>query len=233
MGGNSTRLEKVRTRIAEAEYTYARAPGSVRLLAVSKTRTAAEVRDLFEQGQESFGESYLQEAIGKIESLGASKIEWHFIGRIQGNKTKSIAEHFDWVHSLADPRHARRLNDQRPSHLPPLNVCLQINISEEPTKAGLTPEAAADLAGRFQAFPGLRLCGLMAIPALTEGLENQRRPFADLRTLRDRLATPALPLETLSMGMSADLEAAIAEGATLVRIGTAIFGPRSRKAVRE
>ncbi|MGD8908757.1 MAG: YggS family pyridoxal phosphate-dependent enzyme [Chromatiales bacterium] len=220
------RYEQLASRIRQAESATGRPPGSVRLLAVSKTRDAAEIRALAGLGQVCFGENYLQEAEQKIEQLRDLALEWHFIGRIQSNKTRSIAERFDWVHSLASLKHARRLSEQRPSHLPPLNVCLQVNTSGEGSKDGHCAQELESVIGDYAALPNLRLCGLMTIPAPAQG-EAQHRPFQLLRRLRDRLATPGHPLETLSMGMSDDLEAAIAEGATIVRVGTAIFGPRT------
>jgi pyridoxal phosphate enzyme (YggS family) len=224
-----SRLEAVRRRIAEAMQQYDRAPGSVQLLAVSKTRSPEDIRQALAAGQLYFGESYLQEALDKIEDLRNSDVVWHFIGRIQSNKTRPIAEKFDWVHSIGSLKHARRLNEQRPDHLPPLNVCLQVNIDQEPSKGGIMPEEAASLVSEISILPRLRLRGFMTLPAPADDLEAQRHPFRLLRELRDRIATPELPLETLSMGMSNDLEAAIAEGATMVRIGTAIFGPRNRR----
>jgi pyridoxal phosphate enzyme (YggS family) len=221
------RLNQVRARIAAAERIAGRPPGSVQLLAVSKTRTAEDIRQAIACHQTSFGENYVQEAEEKIRQVANPTLEWHFIGRIQSNKTSAIARCFDWVHCLADARHAHRLNDQRPAHRPPLKVCIQINISREPSKAGLAPEAAPELLALAGGLPKLDICGLMAIPALSGDIQSQRRPFAELRALRDRLASPQQPLATLSMGMSADLEAAILEGATLVRVGTAIFGPRA------
>ncbi len=221
------RLQITRQRIAEAESRFGRNPGSVRLLAVSKTQPTAAIRSAHSAGQVCFGENYVQEALDKARELADLKLEWHYIGRIQGNKTAAIAAHFSWVHCLSEARHARRLSQQRPPELPPLKLCLQVNISNEESKGGLAPQAVADLIASVRELPRLELCGLMAIPAPAEGLEAQRRPFAELRRLRDRLAGPGLPLATLSMGMSADLEAAIAEGATLVRVGTAIFGPRA------
>jgi pyridoxal phosphate enzyme (YggS family) len=220
------RLDQVRRRIAAAERNAGRAPGSVQLVAVSKTRPSEAIRQALACGQTRFGENYVQEAVEKIRQLGGLGLEWHFIGRIQSNKTAQIAQHFDWVHCLADSRHARRLNDQRPPERPRLKVCVQVNVSGEPNKAGLDPEVTAELLARVRELPRLDVCGLMAIPAPALDFNAQRRPFAELRTLRDRLAKPGQPLATLSMGMSADLEAAIAEGATLVRVGTAIFGPR-------
>jgi pyridoxal phosphate enzyme (YggS family) len=221
------RLEATRQRIAAAERLFGRAPGSVRLLAVSKTQPAAAIRAAHAAGQDCFGENYVQEALDKARELTGLGLEWHYIGRIQGNKTAAIASHFSWVHCLSEARHARRLSQQRPPDLPPLKLCLQVNISDEASKGGLAPQEVGELAALVRELPRLELCGLMAIPAPVQGLEAQRRAFAELRRLRDRLARPGLPLATLSMGMSADLEAAIAEGATLVRVGTAIFGPRA------
>jgi pyridoxal phosphate enzyme (YggS family) len=213
-------------RISKAESAAGRAIGSSRLLAVSKTRSAEEIRALCLLGQRSFGENYLQEAEAKIAQLRDLPLEWHFIGRIQSNKTRPIAEQFDWVHSLASLKHARRISEQRPSHLPPLNICLQVNTSGEASKEGLSAQELEQVIGDYAALPNLRLRGLMTIPA-PAGAKKQHLPFQLLRHLRDRLATDDLPLETLSMGMSNDLEAAITEGATIIRIGTAIFGPRA------
>lgn len=223
------RLTSVQQKIHDAAAKYGRPISSIQLLAVSKTRPAEDIRAAFEAGQHRFGESYLQEAIEKIQQLSDIKAEWHFIGRIQSNKTKIIAEHFDWVHGLCNVKHAQRLNDQRPDSLPPLNICLQINLSHEASKAGIDPEEVAELAGLIHELPKLHLKGLMTLPAPAETVAQQRQPFQALRELRDRIKTDALPLDTLSMGMSGDLEAAIAEGATIVRIGTAIFGPRNQK----
>ena len=223
-----TRLETVRERIRRAERLYGREPGSVKLLAVSKTRSASDLLQAMQSGQRLFGESYLQEALEKMRELDQQDAEWHYIGRIQSNKTRLIAENFDWVHSVDKPSLARRLNDQRPGNLPPLHICLQVKLDQEETKGGLTPEQTAELAALCREFPRLRLRGLMTLPAVAEGLAAQRRPFQQLHRLMARLNTPENPLDTLSMGMSGDLEAAIAEGATIVRIGTAIFGPRNR-----
>lgn len=225
-------LEKVRRRIADAERAHERREGSVQLLAVSKTRPASDILDALRAGQTAFGENYLQDALDKIRQLSGHGAQWHFIGRVQSNKTRPIAENFDWVHSVDRLKQLRRLNDQRPADLPPLNVCLQINIDQEQSKGGLSPEAAAEFIAQAQGFPRLRICGLMTLPEPVAGFESQRRPFRELRLLRDRLATPETPLKTLSMGMSADLEAAIAEGSTMVRVGTAIFGPRPQVAHR-
>jgi len=222
-------LERLRARIRAAEQRYGREPGSVVLLAASKQQDVEKIRAAFDAGQRIFGESYLQEALVKMEALRDLKAEWHFIGRIQGNKTRRIAERFVWVHSLCDLGHARRLSRQRPPGLPPLKACVQINLSGEATKAGLDPAAAAEFLTACAGLPGIEIAGLMTLPSPLEGEADQRLPFRALRALRDRLATPSCPLETLSMGMSDDLVAAIAEGATLVRVGTALFGPRDRR----
>jgi len=219
-------ITKLRQRVRLAEENYQRSPHSGEILAVSKTRPAADIRAAHAEGLHAFGENYLQEALGKQEQLQDLAICWHFIGPIQSNKTRPIAAHFDWVHSVDRARVARRLNEQRPAELPPLQVCLQVNISGEQSKSGVAPEAVPELAATVQELPRLRLRGLMAIPSPCEDFDRQRRPFARLRLLLEELRGIAPELDTLSMGMSADLEAAIAEGATLIRIGTDIFGPR-------
>ena len=220
------RLNGVLQRIRNAERHFSRAPGTVTLLAVSKTRPARDIREAAAAGQRRFGENRLQEALEKIRALSDCGLEWHFIGRIQSNKTRAIAQHFHWLHSLDNMKNARRLSAQRPDNLAPLKVCLQINVSGEASKGGFSLDEAPEAAALIAELPGLDLCGLMAIPAPADTLEDQRRPFRTLRELRDRLARPDLPLATLSMGMTDDLEAAVAEGATMVRVGTAIFGPR-------
>ncbi len=220
------RLQQVREQIAEAERRWGRAPGSVHLLAVSKTRPADDLRQALAAGQTRFGESYLQEAEEKIDALAGAAIEWHYIGRVQSNKTRPIAERFDWVHSVDKLKQARRLSRQRPADLPPLDLCLQVKLDPEESKGGFPPEEVEAAVEEIAGLPGLRLRGLMTLPAPAEGLEQQRRPFRRLRQLFDRLNTAGAGLDTLSMGMTGDLEAAIAEGATIVRIGTAIFGPR-------
>lgn len=220
------RLQSVEQRIREACLRFDRHPGSVSLLAVSKTRPAEEVRAARACGQRLFGENYVQEAVGKVRALGDLDLQWHFIGRIQGNKTGTIASYFDWVHSIDSLRHARRLAGQRPPGLPPIDACLQVNLDAEATKGGVPESEVESAVEQIAALEGLRLRGLMILPPPADGLEAQRRPFRRLRELRDRLATGALPLETLSMGMTGDLEAAIAEGSTLVRVGTGVFGPR-------
>ena len=220
-------LGRVQARILAATRAAGRPDGSVGLVAVSKLQPVDAIRAAFAAGQRAFGENYIQEALGKQAQLQDLPIEWHFIGRIQSNKTRAIAEHFDWVHALADPHHARRLSDQRSPGAPPLRVCLQVNLDAEATKGGVAPDALPCLLAECAGLPGIRVEGLMTLPAPATGLEPQRRPFRLLRELRDRLATPELPLACLSMGMSDDLEAAVMEGATLVRVGTAVFGPRS------
>ena len=220
------RFQAVQQRIRRAEDACGRNADSVALLAVSKTRNSDEIRALAAQGHRLFGENYLQEALNKIARLQDLDLSWHFIGRIQSNKTRQIAEHFDWVHSVASLKHATRLSEQRPAHLPPLNICVQINTSGEASKDGHSPEELGQLLPAYQELANIRVCGLMTIPAPTQESGDPRQPLRLLRQLRDQLRSHDTPLETLSMGMSDDLEAAIREGATIVRIGTAIFGPR-------
>ena len=216
-------IAKVGARIREAAQASQRNLADIGLLAVSKTKPAAAIREAHAAGLCDFGENYLQEALDKQQQLADLPLIWHFIGPIQSNKTRSIAEHFAWVHSVDRLKIAQRLSDQRPPQLPPLNVCLQVNVSCEPSKSGCSAEELPALAKAVAALPNLRLRGLMAIPEPTDDLAAQHAAFARLRQLRDDLA---LDLDTLSMGMSHDLEAAIAEGATWVRIGTALFGAR-------
>ena len=199
------------------------------LLAVSKTRSIDDINALYQLGQRHFGENYLNEALSKIETLKALDITWHFIGPIQSNKTRPIAHHFHWVHSVARLKVAKRLNDQRPEGMAPLNICLQVNIDNEPSKSGLPVEDVPATAAKILQLPNLKLRGLMCIPQKSDNTQQQRQPFQKLAVLLQQLKQeqPTLTLDTLSMGMSNDLEAAIQEGATLVRIGTALFGPRS------
>jgi pyridoxal phosphate enzyme (YggS family) len=220
------RLARVHARIAAAAAAAGRAADEVMLLAVSKTKPVEDVLAACQAGQHAFGENYLQDALPKIEALRDKAIEWHFIGRLQSNKTAEISRHFAWVHGLDSLRHARRLNGQRPPDLPPLQVCLQVNLSGEDSKGGVTPADLPQLAQAVGALPHLRLRGLMTMPDPNSTPATQRAAFARLRELRDTLRAEGLALDTLSMGMSADMEAAIAEGATIVRIGTDIFGPR-------
>ena len=216
-------IAKVGERIRAAAQASGRDLDHIGLLAVSKTKPAAAVREAFAAGVRDFGENYLQEALEKQAELSELPLIWHFIGPIQSNKTKPIAEHFAWVHSVDRLKIAQRLSEQRPNHLPPLNICLQVNVSAEDSKSGCAPSELAALAEAVSQLPNLRLRGLMAIPEPTDDVAAQRAAFARLRELRDGLP---LPLDTLSMGMSHDLDAAIAEGATWVRIGTALFGAR-------
>jgi pyridoxal phosphate enzyme (YggS family) len=223
------KLAQVRERIASACASARRPVQSVTLLAVSKTFPADAVREAFTAGQTRFGENYVQEGLDKIESLGDLRpsIEWHLIGPLQSNKTRAVAEQFDWVHSIDRLKVAERLSAQRPPALPPLSICLQVNISGEATKSGVAPADVPALARAVAALPRLRLRGLMAIPEVVADAERQRAPHRALRELLEALRRDGLPLDTMSAGMSGDLEAAIAEGATLVRVGTAIFGDRS------
>jgi pyridoxal phosphate enzyme (YggS family) len=217
-------LHAVSQRIVLAEQLAGREPRSVALLAVSKTFPTEDVRAAHAAGQRMFGENYVQESLTKIEALAdlRASLEWHFIGPLQSNKTRPVAENFDWVHSVDRLKIAQRLAEQRPAHLPPLNVCLQVNVSGEASKAGVTPAEAAEAAHAIAALPQLRLRGLMSIPEPADTIEEHRQ----LRELFERLRADGLALDTLSMGMSGDLEAAVLEGATIVRIGTAIFGNR-------
>lgn len=224
-------LQAVRKQIAEAADNAQRAADDIALLAVSKTFGADAVIDAAGAGQQAFGENYLQEALDKMATVRAQRsdlqLEWHFIGPIQSNKTRAIAEHFDWVHSVDRQKIAQRLSDQRPAHLPPLNVCLQVNVSGEASKSGVPPEEVAAVAKAIAAMPRLRLRGLMAIPEPEDDAARQRAPFKKMHELFTQLQDDGLQLDTLSMGMSADMPAAIAEGATIVRIGSAIFGTRN------
>jgi len=221
-------LQAVRERIAAACLAAGRQTGSVSLLAVSKTWPASAVRDAASAGQVAFGENYVQEALDKIAALGDLALEWHFIGPLQSNKTRAVAENFSWVHSVDRLKIAERLAAQRPPSLPPLNVCLQVNVSGETSKSGCTPSEAPALAAAVARLPGLRLRGLMTIPEPTDDAALQRRRFATLRTTLEAIGkATGREFDTLSMGMSDDLEAAIMEGASIVRIGTAIFGERN------
>ncbi len=233
-------LRRLNKRITKAARAAGRDPSSVRLVAVSKTFSPAAIIEALQAGQRAFGENYVQEAVAKIEAVrtiavaeGSSPItdplEWHFIGPIQSNKTRAIAEHFDWVQSVERLKVAERLSTQRPDSAPPLNVLLQINISAEASKAGLAPDQTLAVAHAVSSLPRLRLRGLMAIPEPHDDPAQQRRPFAAMKQLFDQLVADGIPVDTLSIGMSADLEAAIAEGATMVRVGTAIFGERDTR----
>jgi pyridoxal phosphate enzyme (YggS family) len=216
----------VRSRIAAAARAVGRDPGSVTLIAVSKTQSAERVLAVATAGVTDFGENYLKEGAAKMDLLPALPVRWHFIGAIQANKTRAIAERFAWVHSIDRFALARRLSEQRPFHAPPLEVCIQVSLAPEPGKAGVSEQGLAELAARVAELPRLRLRGLMCLPPPQHEVAAQRALFARVRQLRDGLQPLGLALDTLSMGMSGDFEAAIAEGATHVRIGTALFGPR-------
>lgn len=224
-GATAARLVAVRAQVADLARRYGRDPASVLVLAVSKTKPAAAVAAAYAAGQRDFGENFLQDALGKLDCVPMDT-NWHFIGAVQSNKTRAIAERFAWVHTIERMRIARRLSDQRPTDSAPLSVCVQVNISGEDSKAGVGEDEALDLAQEIAALPRMRLRGFMAIPHPASSLAEQRVPFTRLRELLRRAQRAGLTLDTLSMGMSDDMEAAIAEGATIVRIGTAIFGPR-------
>ena len=221
-----TALDAVRARLREAERRYRRGPGSVTLLAVSKTKPREAVQAAVAAGQRAFGENHLQDAMTKVDALGGHGVSWHFIGAVQSNKTRPIATHFDWVHSVEREKIAARLSAQRPAGREPLDVCIEVDVSGEETKSGVSPAEVEPLARIVRELPGLRLRGLMAIPRPEPDFESQRIPFRLLREILDDLNAKGLELDTLSMGMTGDLEAAVAEGATIVRIGTAVFGPR-------
>ena len=223
----ASNLQAVRDAINAAATGAGRQANEISLLAVSKTFAPDALREAYLAGQTRFAESYVQEALDKIAALRDIPIEWHYIGPIQSNKTRAIAENFAWVHSVDRLKIAERLSEQRPAQLPELQVCLQVNISMETSKSGVVPDEAGALAHAIAKLPGLKLRGLMAVPAPSDDFAAQRLPFAQLRGLRNQLNRQGLQLDTLSMGMSHDFAAAIAEGATIVRIGTAIFGVRN------
>lgn len=229
-------LKQVLASLRTLEEKYHRPTNSVQLLAVSKTKSSDDIYSAYMSGQHHFGESYLQEALEKINKLDIelsaiekTKLYWHFIGPIQKNKTRAIAENFQWVHSVDRLIIAQRLNDQRPSSLPPLQACIQVNIDNEASKAGVNSEDIQSLAENLSKLKHIKLRGLMAIPKASSDIQQQRKSFANLREQLEHLNKNGFDLDTLSMGMSGDLEAAIAEGATIVRVGTAIFGKRSTK----
>jgi PLP dependent protein len=221
----SSRLKEILSQIKEAEISYHREPGSVLLLAVSKTKPSADIALAYQAGQRHFGENYCQEALIKQRELGAFAITWHFIGPIQSNKTKAIACHFDWVHSVDSLAIAQRLSKQRPANLTPLNVCLQINMSNELSKSGISLDEFPELCEQVAALPNIKLRGVMTIPAPEDDFEKQRQPYKKLCEAINQL--DRFKLDTLSFGMSGDLVAAIAEGSTIVRVGSALFGARN------
>ena len=222
----SLTLADLRSRISTACQEFGRNPEEITLLAVSKRHPAEAIREAVAAGQHYVGENFVQEAIDKMDQTRDLDLIWHFIGHLQSNKTRLVAERFQWVQSVDRARIARRLDAQRPFHAPPLDVCIQVCLESEPGKGGVMPAGLADLATEIAGLDRLRLRGLMAIPPPSDDFEIQRGYFRHLREMRDELVAGGLQLDTLSMGMSADLEAAVAEGATLLRIGTALFGPR-------
>ncbi len=224
----SDNLQTIGQIIRRAEQKYQRPPQSVQLLAVSKRHDENAIQAALAAGQYAFGENYAQEMLNKAELLAAEHVDWHFIGPLQSNKTRQIAATALWVHTVDRLKIAKRLSEQKPEQRPAINICLQVNISGEASKSGIEPQALPELAAQIAELPGLNLRGLMAIPAVSEVFTQQREVFAKLRELQEDLIKGGLPLDTLSMGMSGDMEAAIAEGATMVRIGTAIFGQRAQ-----
>jgi len=222
-----SRLRLVRERIDVAARAAGRSADDITLIGVSKTQPAAAVREALAAGLTDFGENYVQEALEKIDAAGPGAATWHFIGALQSNKTRPVAEAFDWVHTVDRAKIARRLSEQRPWHAPPLRVCLQVNLGDEQTKSGIPPDGLFELASEVAALPRIELRGLMCIPPEESDPGRQRHWFRRLHELRDELRHAGHALDVLSMGMSGDFEVAIAEGATHVRVGTAIFGPRS------
>lgn len=227
----AARLAAVRERLAAAARAAGRDPAEIRLVGVSKLKPVEAIRAARDAGLEDFGENFVQEALAKMDALGPGFARWHFIGAVQSNKTRAVAERFDWVHSVDRAKLAERLSAQRPATLPPLNICLQVHIGGEDSKAGVEPAAAGTLARQVAALPQLKLRGLMAVPPPETDPARQRAWCRQLAELYRALQAEGLPLDTLSLGMSDDLVAAIAEGATMVRIGTAIFGARDRPPV--
>ena len=224
----SERYAQTQTRIASATTRAGRPPQSVGLVAISKGHPAEVVSELAALGQRDFGENYLQEALPKMQALAALPLTWHFTGQIQGNKTRAIAENFQWVHTVDRERIAARLSDQRSPHLPPLNICIQVSLEDEPGKGGAEPSELAALATSIAQLPRLKLRGLMTLPPPRDSFEQEKQLFDRLADMLHKLRAQGLDLDTLSMGMSGDLEAAVAAGSNLVRIGTAIFGERAR-----
>jgi PLP dependent protein len=219
-------FRKIQDLLAKTAREAGRPEDSVRLLAVTKGQPAAAVIEAVSAGQKSFGENFVQEAVGKIAEVGRDDLDWHFIGHLQSNKTRQVAQQFQWVHTVDRLKIAERLSRQRPYYADDLNVCIQVMIDPEDDKSGVTPESLPELASAIVALPRLKLRGLMCIPAVRHDFEAQREPFRRLRRLAEDLAAAGTKTDTLSMGMSADYVAAIHEGATLVRLGTALFGPR-------
>ncbi len=220
------KLQIIGVEIEKYAHQYHRSSTDIQLLAVSKRHPIEKIKEAYEAGQSAFGENYVQELVEKAQALSSLKIDWHFIGPLQSNKTKQIAATANWVHTVDRFKIAQRLNNQRPEGLPPLNICLQVNISQEESKSGVLEEQLPELAKQVSKLPKLRLRGLMVIPALETDFERQRTSFAKVYALKEKLNQCGFHMDTLSMGMSGDMEAAIAEGTTIARIGTAIFGMR-------
>ena len=229
MIGVTENLRKIRDLLAKASVDAGRSAETVQLLAVSKKQPVSSIIEAAAAGQRDFGENQVTEGVEKIESIANDELVWHFIGHLQTNKTRTVAEHFDWVHSIDRLKTARRLSDQRPPSLPELNVCIQVNVDNEPGKSGVAIDATLDLAREILELPRLRLRGLMCLPAIRDDFEEQRKPFRTLRGLYDELLASGVNVDTLSTGMSADFRAAIFEGSTMVRLGTAIFGARTEQ----
>ena len=219
-------FRKIQDLLAKSAAEAERDPDSVRLLAVSKKKPLSAILEAAAAGQRDFGENFVQEGVAKIVEAGRDDLTWHFIGHLQSNKTRDVARHFDWVHTIDRLKIARRISEQRPDDKGDLNVCIEVNIDGESAKSGITPEDAAGLARQIADLPRLKLRGLMCLPAIRSGFEEQREPFRRLRELKESIAAGGIELDTLSMGMTSDYAAAITEGATMVRIGTAIFGAR-------
>lgn len=226
MIGVTENLRLVSDLLAQAATDAGRSPDSVKLLAVSKKQPVSAIVEAALAGQRDFGENQVPEGIEKITEIDNGELIWHFIGHLQTNKTRAVAEHFDWVHSIDRFKTARRLSEQRPPHLPDLNVCIQVNVDDEASKSGVALAEAGELAGQVAALPRLKLRGFMCLPAMRDDFEAQRAPFRRLRELAQQLRAQGVATDTLSMGMSADFRAAVFEGSTIVRIGTAVFGPR-------
>ena len=226
MIGVTENLALISDLLRQAAIEAGRDPSDVCLLAVSKKQPLEKIREAAAAGQRAFGENFVQEGVEKIEALSDLDLAWHFIGHLQSNKTRVVAEYFDWVHTIDKLKTARRLSDQRPQGLPPLNICIQVNVDDESSKSGVAPGALPALAAACTRLPNLRLRGLMCLPAMRSDFEEQRVPFAALRRLAEELRRDGIETDTLSMGMTADFRAAVLEGATIVRIGTALFGER-------